>query len=247
MILVEDLPNIETLHADLDQAVSCHPKRAFLRRFRASPAQIRVQKAEQSFAHAVAIRGWFAAHQRSELTGAGPIQFAWNLPQKTGSTSAPRAEGPFHVVLAGGASARNGVMEALAILEARKDLILWVRPTDGLMPSSLIQHPRIRHFRNQTELPKDIDCLLAPAWVESYPPELHMAIQRGIPVVGSLRAVGFLSDSPAAHIVPPGEIEKIGAALKRALKSQPDTKAKLPSFGCLPPDLREWSASLNLG
>ena len=59
----------------------------------------------------------------------------------------------------------------------------------------------------------DVDCVVAPAWCESYPEEVGLAVQRGVPVIATSRAAGPC-DVP---LVEPGAVIPLRDAIQRAL------------------------------
>jgi hypothetical protein len=215
--LIEDVPDIRGLHADLDAAARAHPGCAFLRRYRASRAVIVRQEAERALAGALVVRGLHARRER-ERAGHDPARVL-ALPGAGAGTEdrprpAPGAGGRRHVLLAGLAAARHGTMEALAAVASRPHLTLLVRPGEGMEPADLLAHPQVavagddqrRHLR-------DVDLVLAPAWCESYLDEVAAAGSLGVPIVATLRAAGWVTP---AHEIAPGDIEALGTALDRA-------------------------------
>ena len=68
-VLVEDLPSLRALHADLDAAAARHPAARFLGHFRASPAVVAAQEAERVLARCVLVR---SHHARSQHGGRPP-------------------------------------------------------------------------------------------------------------------------------------------------------------------------------
>ncbi|MBU8899315.1 hypothetical protein DRW03_04760 [Corallococcus sp. H22C18031201] len=215
-VLVEDLPNLRALHADLDEAFARHPEEHFLRNHRASARDVARQEAERLLADEIWVRGDFA---REQLLRAGlPAERTRELHPRAEAFDSPREDSPaghrvthLHRValLAGPALARMGAPEALAALEARPEWTLWVRPSED---SDLmrLEHPRVRVVTRQQQQALDgVDAVLAPAWCESHPPELARAITRGIPVIATDRAAGFLP----CRTVPRGNVPALVAEL----------------------------------
>jgi glycosyltransferase involved in cell wall biosynthesis len=116
-------------------------------------------------------------------------------------------------LLAGLAAARHGTCEALELLDSRPDIELRVRAGEGLEPAGLLDHPRVSRASGLD----GIDLVVAPAWCESYPAELAGAIARGIPVVGTRRAAGFVDLAGRGAEVPPGDTRALAAALDIAI------------------------------
>jgi hypothetical protein len=221
-LLIEDLPDVRGLHADLDAAARAHPGCAFLRRYRAPRAVIVRQEAERALAGALIVRGHHARRER-ERAGRDPARvlalvLAPPEPGEPGEPGEPREPGarrarvPIRrVLLAGLAAARHGTVEALAAVAARPDVTLLVRPGEGMEPRDLLAHPQVavasederRHLHN-------IDLVLAPAWCEAYLDEVATAGARGIPVVATLRGAGWVTP---AHEIAPGDVADLGAAL----------------------------------
>lgn len=216
-VLVEELPSLRALHADLDEAFARYPTEPFLRNHRASAEDVARQEAERLLADEIWVRSEFA---RERLLAAGhPLERLRELhpllepeplpsepPMKPG-----RGEKPPHRValLAGPGAARSGLREALAVLDARPQWTLWVRPTEGTDPLHLT-HPRVRRVTSEEQLRLEgVDVVLAPAWCESHPPELPRAVARGIPVIATDRAAGFLD----CNTVPRGNVHALIAEL----------------------------------
>ncbi|MBJ6759285.1 hypothetical protein JGU66_00830 [Myxococcaceae bacterium JPH2] len=215
-VLVEDLPNLRALHADLDEAFARHPEEHFLRNHRASARDVARQEAERLLADEIWVRGDFA---REQLLRAGvPAERIRELHPRPETVDASRERTStghrvthLHRValLAGPALARMGAPEALAALEARPEWTLWVRPAED---SDLmrLEHPRVRVVTAQQQQALDgVAAVLAPAWCESQPPELARAIARGIPVIATDRAAGFLP----CRTIPRGNVPALVAEL----------------------------------
>lgn len=221
--LVEDLPGIRALHADLDAAALVHPQCAFLRRYRAGRGAMVRQEAERVLADHVMVRGRHARAQH-EHAGRPPgriidLVLDLVLPEPAASGHPPagrsgRADGA-RVLLAGLAAARHGTVEALAAIDARPHITLLIRAGEGLEPAALRAHPRVavgteaerRHLHG-------VDVVIAPSWCEAYLPEVAQAAARGVPVIATGRGAGFVT--PAVEIAP-GDVGALGAALDRVL------------------------------
>jgi hypothetical protein len=127
-------------------------------------------------------------------------------------------------LLAGLAAARGGTHETLAALEGRPHLTLLVRPGEGTEPSSLLAHPRVRiASRSALERLEGVDAVLAPAWCETYPREVPLAIERAVPIIGTLRAV---AREQATHVVDAGDASGLGAALDALCPGKAATRAR---------------------
>jgi hypothetical protein len=214
-VLVEDLPSLRALHSDLDEAAARHPEEAFLRNHRASAEDVARQEAERLLADELWVRGEFA---RERLLSAGhpperirelspPLEKA--SPEKPPHTRKHSAHAHPVALLAGPALARGGLREALAALDARPQWSLWVRPSEGTEPRHL-EHPRVRRVTAEEQRTlQGVDVVLAPSWCESHPPELARAAARGIPVIATDRAAGFLD----CRTVPRGNVPALVAEL----------------------------------
>lgn len=215
-VLVEDLPSLRALHADLDEAFAHYPAEAFLRNHRASAEDVARQEAERLLADEVWVRSEFArerllvaghsAHLIRELHPAGEAER-----HLRGVPTQPRRSKHANPValLAGPAAARSGLREALAALDARPEWTLWVRPAEGTDLARL-EHPRVKRIgvAEQRSL-TGVDVVLAPAWCESHPPELPRAVAQGIPIIATDRAAGFLD----CNTVPRGNVPALIAEL----------------------------------
>ncbi len=226
--LIEDLPDIRALHADLDAAARVHPGCVFLRRYRASRAVIVRQEAERALASALVVRGQHAQRERERLGLASTRILALEPDMRAAASGRPARHedaaasqrervraGTARVLLAGLAAARHGTLEALAAVRARPHITLLVHPGEGMEPQDLLAHPQVavasederRHLR-------DVNVVLAPAWCEAYLDEVALAERLGVPVVATLRGAGWVT--PVAAITP-GDVGALGAAVDGAL------------------------------
>lgn len=213
--LVFDLPHLRQLHRDLDAAAAHHTPSRFLRNYRAQPASVARQEAERVLASRVLVRGDYvwAALQRdgSTLQQLMPLPMAV-LPQRP-SRKAPPA-GP-RVLLAGLATARAGVHEALDAVARLPNATLLVRVGEGCEPDDLLQRRGVEAIgRPQQRALEQVDLVLAPTLCEAYPAELQIAESQGIPVVCTERAAGF---SQNAHRVPACDSQALYDAIRRLL------------------------------
>jgi hypothetical protein len=218
--LVADLPWLRRLHADLDRAAATLPERTFLRRFRAPRDAIVRQGMERAQAELIAVRGHYADALCVEagVDAARIVALPAVAAVTRASATMPTGAAPHAVLLAGLATARGGIdaaLDARAALAARAALPalrLRVRTGDGTEPRDVLTRPGVEPIAGDPW--RDVLALIAPAWCETYAPEVDAAIARGVPVIASRAAAGFA----AVRIVPPGD----GAALAAALASVGD-------------------------
>jgi hypothetical protein len=202
-ILVHDLPCMRELHEDLDLAARRFPECLFLRRFRASRAEIVRQETERVLADRILVRG---AHARTIVSSRSRASIE-PLPEPAHPSM--RLASPTTPVfrLAGFAAARNGTNEALAMLDALPHATLLVRAGEGTEPARLLAHPRVRAASDHDA----ITAVIAPAWCESYSREVAVARELGVPIIATERALGF------AHgdVIAPGDVGALTAAATR--------------------------------
>lgn len=214
-LLVEDVPSLRALHADLDEASRRHPEAPFLRRFRASPAVIAEQEAERVLARVALVRGH---HARSLLTNraAGDVL---DLPSSAATATRPTAQhaGPKRLLLAGIAAARHGTFEALEAVRGLP-VELLVRVGEGTEPRDLLDRGGVRaSTRDERETLAGVDAVLAPSWCESHVPEVSLAASMGVPVVATRRGAGLVDLALSGIEVPPGDAAALASAVERAL------------------------------
>jgi hypothetical protein len=196
-VLVQDLPCLRRLHADLDRASAAHPSSRFLRSYRAAPWAIVEQEAEWVLADEVVVRGAYAAAIVSRHAPVSPLQAPSQAPG--------RVKRPQRVQLAGIATPRHGIFELLeAQARLEEELEIIVRPGEGLEPYDLLGRRGI--VTSGTP-----DVVVAPSWCEAHLTEVHDAVARGVPVIATPQASGWLGE--AVTRVAPGDV----AALVRAL------------------------------
>jgi hypothetical protein len=195
-VLLEDLPGLRGLHADLDAALRVHPDSRFLRTFRASAADVARQEQERVLADQGLVRGLFALGERQRL-GHAAVDLLEPVVQAAPWRGLPRNP---TVLLAGLASTRSGVVEALAALQGT-GATLRVRVGEGLEPRDLLQRPGVEAVRGDALA--GVAAVLAPAWVESQAPEVVAAARAGLPVVGTLRGLGRVV---GARVVDVGDV-----------------------------------------
>jgi hypothetical protein len=200
----------------------------YLRRYRASRAVIVRQEAERTMAGALVVRGLHAWRER-ERAGHDPARVLAlpgahvanaDVANADVADGRPRvsadSDGRKRVLLAGLAAARHGTMEALAAVAARPHLPVFVRPGEGMEPADLLTHPRVVVAGDAQRRLEGVDLVLAPAWCETYLDEVAAAAARGIPVVATQRAAGWLTPGPASEPAP-GDSQALGMAIDRAL------------------------------
>ncbi len=216
-VLVEDLPSMRELHADLDAAARAHPTSSFLTRHRAAAATVAEQEAERVLADHVLVRGaWARALRAAE----GASALALPLPV-SGAPVAGVEDGP-RWLLAGSAAARHGVHEALAALEACEGGELLVQPGEGAEPADLLRRPRVRRASDRERTGLDgVTAVLAPAWCESWLPEVARAAAIGVPVVATTRGAGFAPLEGSGAEVERGDVAGLAAALRRVQAARP--------------------------
>jgi hypothetical protein len=222
-ILVEDLPLLRQLHADLDEAARRHPRCPLLARYRAAAGWVVRQEREHAVADRIAARGLYAAER---LLAEGLI--VRPLPAPPAAARAPRQlrdtgrRGP-RLLLAGPPCGRSGVEEALAAVEALPGATLLVRPSDALEPAGLLGHPSVRlASRAESDALAGVDAVVAPAPCESYPPEVPRAAALGVPVIATGRAAGAVDLGAAGARtaeIPPHDARALRAAVARLLGS----------------------------
>ncbi|MEN3271870.1 MAG: hypothetical protein V7636_631 [Actinomycetota bacterium] len=215
-VLVEDLPDLRRLHADLDQAAAAHPEARFLRRYRASRAEIARQQAERVLADTIVVRGRHAYEARVE--DGVDTEHLVALVGDLDVDAAPRPVAATPVVLLGGlAAARSGLFEALALVDQLPDIELVVRVGEGLEPADALARARVRAGTSSEISSLDgIDLVIAPSWCETDLPQLVVAARRGVPIVATSRASGFL-DASAVRLVYPGDVAALVDAVRSAI------------------------------
>ncbi|MGE0495738.1 MAG: hypothetical protein AB7S38_41420 [Vulcanimicrobiota bacterium] len=184
-ILMLDLPLLRQLHADLDQAARHHPHSPFLHRFRAPHAVVARQEAELALADEVWVLGPYA----ETLLSGYPVR-------RLDRPVAPRPAQGTDWLLAGPATARNGVYQALELLERFPQARLRVNPGEGLEPFDLLDHPRVTPAGDL----EGVGLVLALSWCESYPAEARS----GLPL---------LATRPAGGDLVPGDLEGLVSRL----------------------------------
>ncbi len=213
-LLVEDVPSLRALHADLDAASARHPGASFLTRFRASPAVIAEQEAERVLARYSLVRGHFS---RDLLGGASDTVLDVPSVGVVHRAREARGHGPRRVLLAGLAAARHGTFEVLDAVR-RLPVELLVRAGEGTEPRDLLSRPRVRSStREERETLAGVDVVVAPSWCESHAPEVALAAAMGVPVVATRRGARLVDLDRGGVEVQPGDATALAAAIERAL------------------------------
>lgn len=203
-VLIEDLPDLRTLQADLDRAAARHPECRFLRRYRAPAELVARQERERVLADEIWVTSTFAEELR--LAGGMRADSIHRLQRSTDERPPiGYAPGSSLVLLAGLAAARNGTVEALAALDELPGVTLLVRAGEGMEPADLLERPQVRVYAGE-----DVAAVVAPAWCETHPSEVARAIAGGVPVVATTRAAGFHENT---CIIDPGDVNALIAGL----------------------------------
>lgn len=204
-VLVQDLPCLRRLHHDLDRASSAHPGSKFLKNYRAPASAIVEQESEWVLADEVRVRGAYAAKIVSAAGATVPAQLQPRpVDSNRGVRESPGASArPLRVQLAGIATPRHGIFELLAA-QAQLDFELIVRTGEGLEPGDLLS-------RRGVSPSGQPDVVVAPSWCEAQLPEVHDAIARGVPVIATPQASGWLGS--AVTRVEPGDVPALVRAL----------------------------------
>jgi len=205
-VLVEDLPNLRQLHADLAAAALAHPDAAFLHNHRAARHWLVQQEREQVLADVRLASSVWAAGLGPPGRPTEPLV----VPQP-GLLPMPVPQRP-RLLLAGPAMARLGSYEALAAAEALGATLL-VRPIDATEPTALLRHRLVQPSvaAERTWL-RGVDAVVAPSWVQAHLPEVHRAVALGVPVFATDRAAGWW---PEVVQVPQGDVAALVAAIRR--------------------------------
>lgn len=219
--LIEDMPCIRGLHCDLDRAARRHPECRFLRRFRAPDRVLVRQQVERALADHLIVRGAYA--RASRIDDGIDDRCIVDMPNRTEygldrdidrvAHRRQRAQrsGRTRILLAGLAAARHGTVEALAVVEARPWIDLFVRAGEGLEPAGLLNRSRIHPAtREQRADLSGIDVVISPALCETYPRELERAAALGVPIVCTRRSAGFVQPE---RVIPPGDADALGRAI----------------------------------
>jgi hypothetical protein len=202
-ILVEDLPDLRRLQADLDAGAAALPQSQFLRRFRADREVLVRQEAERALATHLVVRTAFARRCRIDA-GFDParITVLATIDRDAVSPRPSSDDGPPLVLLAGPAVARNGIFEALALAEALPDIVLGVQPSEGMEPTGVLRRRNVR-VATPTELSQlaGVAVVIAPAWCETGTDHVARARCAGVPAVATDRAGGTLEPGDVVGLI----------------------------------------------
>jgi hypothetical protein len=211
-LLVQDLPLLRHMHEDLDAAARRHPDAPFLWRFRASAGDVARQEVERVLADRVVVRGHHA--WRGLLAdGVDEARLLVGDDVHASERRTPPA-GPTRLLLAGLATTRNGTRETLAALAGRPDVELLVHAGEGLDPPDLLRRPGVRLASDaERRTLRGVHAVLAPAWCESYAPEVNLAARLGVPLVASARAARHVDLARAGAEVAPGDAAGLRVAI----------------------------------
>jgi hypothetical protein len=220
-LLLEDMPDFDSLVDGLDGLARAQPQASFLRNHRPKARDHARQRAERWQADAVAVRGRIGWHRVGAAKTRVQLPFVQLPPPHQRGTE---------VAFAGPPLARAGSTMLLPLLDARPDLHIRVQPGPRSEPAALLQHPRVR-------VDASLDgagAVLSLGPLESHPRPVLEALQRGIPVVGTLASTGQL-DPASIHAVQPDDLDATAGALDQAL-----TAGKSPRAWAPPLTLRSW-------
>ncbi len=207
-LLVEDMPDFDTLVDGLDGLAAALPEAAFLRNHRPRPQAHARQRAERWQADAVGVRGRVAwqriGHRKTRV----------QLPRTAFTDQGRRGH---DVLFAGPALARCGSVGLPALLNALPEITIRVLPGPCSEPGSLGNHPRIQVHRSP-----DLDgigAVLSLSPLESYPAVVARALDAGVPIVGTAASTGLVTPASVLRIdnATPGAIADV---LTQALEGQ---------------------------
>ncbi|MCR9162129.1 MAG: hypothetical protein NXI35_15690 [bacterium] len=221
-LLVEDMPDFDTLVDGLDTLAERHPDAHFLRNHRPRSKDHARQRAERWQAHAVAVRGRVAWHRL------GAAKTRVQLPRA--STRTHRRPGP-DVCFAGPALARAGSTHLQGLLDALPGRTIRVRPGPCNEPACLADHPRLR-------VDPGLDgagVVLSLGPLESHPVAVALALDTRTPIVGTLASTG-LADPRTVEVVDPRDATATAAAIEAALAG----RGRVPRPWTAPLTLRAW-------
>lgn len=221
-VLVEDMPDLDSLVDGLDRMALAHPRASFLRNHRPRARDHARQRAERWQSDVIAVRGR-VAWQRL-----GDAKERVAIPQEP--SRATHRSG-LAIAFAGPPLARCGSTQLPALLEALPGRELRVQPGPAAEPSGLLAHPRVRVDRSLD----GVGVVLSLSPLESHPSAVTAALERGIPVVGTLASTGLLEPA-SVRAVEPGDTAATVRAIEAALAGEgPPPRAWLP-----PRSLLEW-------
>ncbi len=203
-LLIEDLPDFDTLVDGLDRLASGLPEATFLRNHRPRARDHARQRAERWQADVIAVRGRASWHR---LGGTASRVLLPRL-----ASSVRHVQGS-EIAFAGPPLARAGSTHLPALLGALPERVVRVQPGPVAEPAALLDHPRVRVDRSLD----GVGVVLSLGPLESYPSRVAGALERGIPVVGTAASTGLL-DRASVSCVDPDDVAGVADAIERALR-----------------------------
>ncbi|MEA3054981.1 MAG: hypothetical protein QOD30_413 [Actinomycetota bacterium] len=194
-----------------------HPDARFLRRYRAQRGELGRQGAERALADTIVVRSGygFAARVEDGIDADRLVALVESVDVSDARRPVPARP---VVLLAGLAAARSGLFEALALVEELTEVELVLRAGEGLEPADALDRSRVRPGTPAEVRSLDgIDVVIAPAWCETDLPQLPVAARRGVPIVATTRASGFLDDSTVTF-VEPGDVDAMVRGVRAAIE-----------------------------
>lgn len=188
-LLVEDMPDFDTMVDGLDALAAQLPQATFLRNHRPSGHAHARQRAERWQADVVGVRGR-VAWQR-----VGGNKARVQVPRTVVTDRGRRGR---DVLFAGPPLARCGSAQLPALLDALEDITIRVLPGPCSEPPSLQRHPRIQVHRGA-----DLDgigAVLSLSPLESHPAQVTRALDAGVPIVGTTASTGVVTPSSILRV-----------------------------------------------
>lgn len=223
-VLVEDMPDLDSLVDGLDSLAATLPQATFLRNHRPQPQAHARQRAERWQADVIGIRG------RVAWSRLGSRKPRVQLPRAV--SSRPGLPGR-DVLFAGPPLARCGSAELPALLHALPGLTIRVLPGPCSEPASLAQHPRLKVHRGSDLT--GIGAVLSLSPLESHPVPVARALDAGIPIVGTRASTGLIAPASMVCIDDPTP-----RALADALATALSAHAPVPQPWLAPQSLAQY-------
>lgn len=208
-LLVEDMPDFDSLVDGLDALATALPQATFLRNHRPGPRAHARQRAERWQADVVGVRGR-VAWQRI-----GGNKTRVQIPRTAFTAVGRRGR---DVLFAGPPLARCGSAHLPALLNALEDVTIRVLPGPCSEPPSLQNHPRIQVHRSA-----DLDgigAVLSLSPLESHPAPVARALDAGVPIVGTTASTGVVTPTSILRVEDPTPCV-LTDALRQALSGHP--------------------------
>ncbi len=218
--LLEDLPDLARLSSTLDRSAAAYPDCPFLANHRPPRWAVVDQRCERELAHGVGVRGAFAWQRLAPRFEAQlfAIPRASGTPRPAGTPSSIPTSPT--VLLAGPAVGRSGTMHLSALANRMPQVSFAVQATTPTEPAALLAHPRV-HVASAAQLELNgVQAVLSLSPVECHPAAVRRAIERGVPVVGTVESLGQVAPGSVARVLP-HDLDEMEAALGRALRSDP--------------------------